>query len=191
MKFRRALAIQLLTPLVAVAEQGHGGGHGGHEPHGVPWATLIFSTVNLVLFFFVLKRFAWPSIVQAVADRRRRVVEELENAAAATRQAEALRMEWEARLSNLSSEIEEMRRQAREEIARERDAILAAAASAAERIRQDAERAAAQEIRQAQETLRDETARQALAIARDLARQRITQADQARFVADFLARVNA
>jgi len=182
-------AALFLFPLVAAGATG--GGHGGHEAHGIPWPTLFFSTVNLLIFLFVLKRVAWPGIVRWVADRRQRVVDELEKAADATRKAEALRKEWETRLSTLSSEIEEMRRQAREEIARERDAILAAAKTAAERIRSDAERAAAQEVRQAQETLRHEAARQALAIARELAGQRLTVADQSRFVSDFLGKLNA
>jgi F0F1-type ATP synthase membrane subunit b/b' len=82
-----------------------------------------------------------------------------------------------------------MLKQARADIAAERDQILAAARKAGETIRRDAQRTADNELRSAQEALRDEVARQALAIAERLAAQRLTPADQQRFVSEFVAQV--
>lgn len=171
--------------LVAASENAsHEHGHGG-----VPWATLLFSSINALLFVYILKRFAWPTIRTWVAERQRRVVETLEQAALAKREAELLKAEWERRLASLSQELDEMRRVARNETERERDRILAAARQTAEAIHRDARRAAEQEVRTARAKLREEVARHALALASEQARQRLTAADHERFVADFLQQV--
>jgi F-type H+-transporting ATPase subunit b len=183
MSLRVALWLALPS-LVAAAEEHH---HAEH--HGVPWATLTFSAVNLAIFIFILARFAWPAIRTAVADRHRQVVDTLAQAEEAMRAAQALKQEWERRMATLTSELDALRQQAREEIAREREQILAAAQRTAEGIRRDAERAAEQEIRAAQSALREEVARQALALATQRARDQLTAGDHERFVADFLQQV--
>jgi F-type H+-transporting ATPase subunit b len=175
-----------LTPALAFASQP------AHHEHGhgeIPWATLIFSTINLGLFTFVIARYAWPAIRDWLADRRRQIVAALEQAALAQQEAEQLKREWEQRLARLGAEIATMREQARAEIARERDQILAAAQKTAAALQRDAQRAAEQELRIAQAQLRRELARRAYTIAVDRARRQLTPADQERFVADFLERV--
>jgi F-type H+-transporting ATPase subunit b len=82
-----------------------------------------------------------------------------------------------------------MRAQAREDAERERDRILAAARTAAEAIRKDAERVAAYEVRRTQQLLRAELVRQAVRLAEDAARSQWSAADQQRFIADFLKQV--
>ena len=62
----------LLLPSLALAAEGH------EEHGGSPWATLIFSTINTLLFLFVLKRFAWPAISSWVVDRRKAIVEAID-----------------------------------------------------------------------------------------------------------------
>ncbi len=175
-----------LAPALGVASEE---AHHEHGDGGIPWATLLFSTINTFIFFYILKRFAWPTIRSWTAARQRQILETLEQAAQAKREAEQLKAEWEQRLSSLSRELDELRRVARMETERERDAILATARQAAEAIRRDARRAAEQEVRTAQAKLREEVARHALALATEQARQRLTAADHERFVDDFLKQV--
>jgi F-type H+-transporting ATPase subunit b len=175
----------LAMPAVALAakvEEHHGA-------HGVPWAKLAFSTINLGIFLYILRRFAWPVLRNWTAERRTAIADALAQAERAKREAEALRAEWERRLDRLGGELEGMLAQARGDIAAERDQILAAARRTAEAIRRDAQRTAESEIRNAQEALRAEVAKQALAIAEGLAPQRLTPADQQRFVAEFVQQV--
>jgi F0F1-type ATP synthase membrane subunit b/b' len=101
-----------------------------------------------------------------------------------------MRAEWQRRLERLGGELEAMLAQARTDIAKERDQILEAARQSAEAIHRDAQRTADNELRSAQEILRAEVAKQALAIAERLAAQRLTAADQQRFVAEFVAQVH-
>jgi F-type H+-transporting ATPase subunit b len=164
-----------------IAEHGTG--------HGVPWAKLAFSTVNFLIFLAILRRFAWPAVRNWLAERRIQVTNALAEADRAKREAEALRAEWQRRLDALGIELEGMLKQARADIAIERDQILAAARRTAEAIQRDAERTADSEIRSAQQALRAEVARQALALAEQLAPQRLTAADQQRFVRDFVRQV--
>jgi F-type H+-transporting ATPase subunit b len=157
--------------------------------HGVPWHKLAFSTINVAIFVYILRRGAWPALRNWAAERRTKVAEALAQADRARREAEALRAEWQRRLDHLGSELESMLAQARQDIALERDQILAAARRAAETIRRDAERTAASELRGAREQLRAEVAAHALAIAERLAPQRLTAADQQRFISEFVEQV--
>jgi F-type H+-transporting ATPase subunit b len=180
-----AIVVLSVAPaLVAASEE-------AHAEHGSPWLTLVFSAVNLTIFILILRRYAWPAVRNWVRDRRREVIKALEEAARAKQEAEQLKAEWESRLSHLPAEIEAMRRQAREEMARERDRVLEAARKTAASIRKDAERAAEQEVRSAQDMLRREVAAQALELAQELARQRMTPETQQRFVTEFLSQVRS
>lgn len=182
-----AFALGMLAPLAARAAQV--AEHHGAE--GVPWAKLAFSTINLFIFLFLVRRLAQRlDLSQWVASRRRLIAEALAQADRAKREAEALRAEWQLRLDNLGAELESMLAQARRDIAAERDQILAAARKTAAAIHRDAQRTAENELRSAQEALRAEVAKQALAIAERLAPQRLTPADQRRFVAEFVQHVD-
>jgi F-type H+-transporting ATPase subunit b len=179
-----ALFAVLLPALVLGAEGGH-----PHEPHGIPWAKLIFQTINVAIFLGILARFVWPGVKTTLQSRRTEVVDLLEKAAKAKAESERLQKEWQARLANLESELDQLRRQAKADISAERDRILAAAKQVADSIRRDAERAAEQEVRSAEAKLRQEVAAQALAVARRLAGERVRPDDQRRFVAEFLEQV--
>jgi F0F1-type ATP synthase membrane subunit b/b' len=130
-----------------------------------------------------------PASSDDLKSRRTEIQNALQQAAKAKEESERLKDEWERRLANLADEIEALRQQARQEIAAERDGILTAAKQLADSIRRDAQKAAEQEVRHAEAQLREEVAGQALGIARRLAPQRLTGADQERFIADFIQRV--
>jgi F-type H+-transporting ATPase subunit b len=185
---RIAFAV-LLPSLPAVAFGAEGGHHDEH--HGIPWATLVFSTINFGIFVFLIARYAWPSIRDWLLERHATIVRTLADAERAKSEAEQLKQEWERRLSGLQAEIEAMRQKASADIASERDQLLAAAQRSAESIRRDADRAAEQQVRAAHAQLRDEVARRALALANERARTALTSTDQDRFVADFLQQVRS
>jgi F-type H+-transporting ATPase subunit b len=161
----------------------------GHAAHGVPWGSLLFSTINLCIFVWVLARFVMPAVRGWVGDRRDQVLNDLKQAAAAKEEAARLKAEWEARLAALERTTAELRAQAQRDAEHERERLLAAARAAADAIRKDAERAAAYELRRVQQQLRAELVRQAVRQAEETTRAQWTAADQQRFVADFLRQV--
>jgi len=154
-----------------------------HGATGIPWTKLIFSTINLAIFLFIVARMIGKAnLPEWFAARRRRIADALAEAERARHEAEALRAEWQRRLDSLGAELEAMSTRA--------CASIASARKSAEAIHRDAQRTAESEIRSAQEALRAEVAAQALAIAERLAPQRLTPADQQRFVTEFVAEVN-
>jgi F-type H+-transporting ATPase subunit b len=194
----RRLAFVCTAVLLPAVVLGAGGG-GHDESHGIPWKFLAFATVNLAIFLFVLPRLlplflktmGLPASRDDLKSRRADIQSALQQAAKAKEESERLKEEWERRLANLGTEIEALRRQAREEIAAEREQILAAATKLADAIRRDAQKAAEQEVRNAESRLREEVAAQALAISRRLAPQRLTATDHERFVGDFIRQVQS
>lgn len=187
-----ALLLALLPTAAALAEEEqHGGGHGGGhaEHHGIPWFTLFFTAVNFALFFLLLYRAALPALRTWAITRRDRIVDELQKAAAARSEAEKLKAEWEERMARLDQELTEIRNQALADAQRERERILQAAQETAASIAADAEKAAAQEVRRAATELREHVANEAVTVARDIIRRGLTDADQTRFVDEFLREV--
>jgi F-type H+-transporting ATPase subunit b len=179
-----AAALLLLQPAVLLASA-----EGEH--HGMPTPLkLAVMTINLGIFFYLLKKTAWPVLVESVASRRDDVVEALEKAATAKREAEALKAEWTDKLASLDREIGQMRDQAQKQIAAERDQILEATKNLVASIRRDAEKAAQQDLRNARELLRAEVAEQAYRIACEAAPSQLGAGDQKRFVDEFLAQVS-
>ena len=164
-----------ILAIVAVASPALAAGGGHHD--GIPWLTLGFSTFNVILFLLVMRRFALPVVRDFVRDRHARILRDLNAADEARTEALRLKAEWEQRLAHL------------EDAERERARILADAQRTAERIQRDAEQAAAAELRQIRAELRAELARQAMQQAEKTVRERWTDADQQRFVADFLKQV--
>jgi F-type H+-transporting ATPase subunit b len=174
----------LLAANVALgAEEAH--------PHalGIPWANLLFSTINLLIFLWILARYVLPAGRDLVRERRTRVTTSIEAAANAKADAERLRDEWAVRLRGLEREIERLRGEALADAERERERILAAARATADAIRRDAERTSAQAVRQAIERLRAELVRQSTQLAVVDLRENWTADDQAASVTAFLSQV--
>jgi len=185
MKRLAGAALALLLPLATLAQEIE-----EHHPHpGIPWGKLAFTAVNFGFFAYILYRALGAFVRNSLRERRAAVQAALEQADRVRREAEALRAEWEQRMATLAGELEAMLREARQDIEVERDQILAAARRTAEAIQRDAERTAENELRQARQHLRAEVAQQALQLAERLAPERLTAADQGRFVDEFIDQV--
>lgn len=185
---RRFLAVGVVVwwPLLALGAGGH-----GDEHHGMSTPLkLTVMTINLGIFVYLLRSTAWPMMKEWVAARRGTVVEALEKAAIATRDAEALKQQWTDRLASLDREIDEMRAHAQKQIEAEREQILEATRKVTEGIRRDAERAAEQELRNAQDRLRAEVAAQAYQLATRAAPALLGAGEQKRFVDEFVEQVS-
>lgn len=180
-----AVGLVLCWPLLALGAEGH-----GDEHHGMSTPLkLTVMTINLGIFVYLLRATAWPMIKEWVAARRGFVVEALEKAAIATREAEALKQQWTDRLASLDREIDEMRAQAQKQIEAEREQILEATRKVTEGIQRDAARAAEQELRNAQDRLRAEVAEQAYQLASRAAPSLLGAGEQKRFVDEFIEQV--
>lgn len=155
-----------------------------HASPGLFFPLLNFGLLVAALIYFVRKPAqAW------FAQRRAGIESELREAAELRKQAEERHARWQRRLADLERELAEIRATSRERAETEREHILSDARSAAERIRREASSAIEQELRRARERLRDEAADLAVQLAEGLLRQQVTDADRARLLDEFIARV--
>jgi len=178
-------AVVLVGSLLFVAPA-WAAGDGGE---GNPWKTFGWEIFNLILLIGVIVYFARKPIVAFFGRRREQIRGELSSSATLLADAEARLAEWQARMGELDAELEKIRASERQRSEREREKILEDARQAALRIRRDAGTAVEREMRRAQEELRREAAELALEMAEGLLRERIDDADQARLVDEFIARV--
>jgi F-type H+-transporting ATPase subunit b len=166
-------------------EAGHDAGHGaGHD--NAAWMTLAFTFINFSIFLFLLNRYAWPAVRDFLANRQREVADAMAAAEQARLEAEAIRRDYAAK----EAALDETRRRMLEEISRgaeaDRAKLLKDAEAAAERMRADAERQAEHDLARARRELRAEAARLAADLAEKEVRSKLTDADRARLVREFV-----
>lgn len=152
---------------------------------------LFFPVVNFLLLLGALFLLARKPLRAWFADRRDRIQQDLEQAAALKRDAEERYAHWQRRLVGLEDELERLRRDVRERAEAERESLLADARAAAERIRRDASTAIDREVRRAREELREEASELAVELAAGLLREHVSDADRERLLDEFIRRLEA
>ena len=178
---RRPAALLALAALLAPASARAAGGGGIGD--------LLYPALNLALLLAVLWFLARKPIVAWFDARREAIRGELEAAGKLRKEAEERHARWQRQLVDLDSELEGIRRTARERAEAERERILADARAGAERIRNDARTAVEQEVRRAREQLRREAADLSVELAGEMLRTRVTDADRARLLDEFIATI--
>jgi F-type H+-transporting ATPase subunit b len=171
-----ALGILLLAaPALAASEDGGDG--------------LLLPAINFVILLGALIYFTRKPIQSFFAERRRGIHDELERSAELQRQAEERYAKWQRRLVDLERELDGIRRTSRERAESERENILADARASAARIERTARAAVDRELQRAKEELREQASDLAVELAAGLLRDRVTDADRARLMDEFIARV--
>lgn len=178
----------LLWAGLALASEG--GAHGEAETHGIPWGTLIITGLNLVIFLGLLGWLARRPLADALANRASTVRKSLDEAARLQDEAQARFSEVESRLVALDRRIEELKREAEADAAREEVRLHERAEQDARRIRDTAERTIREEAESARQVLRGEASVLAVQLAREIVRRNLTADDQERLARQFLAAVD-
>ena len=181
-----ALCVVALCGARAVAGAGS---HG--EEHAASVFDLVFPVINFLLFVYLLKRAGGDTIRNYLQERRAQVISALDAAAAAKADAERLYGELRERLGGVEEEAENLRRDLCVSAELQRDRRLKEARDAVARIKSDGQLGAEQEVRAATVALRDEMVNAAVAETVALLRRQIRDADQERFLGDFVREVQA
>jgi F-type H+-transporting ATPase subunit b len=198
-KRARILVITFLLAVFGAAAQEHGAepahekgaGHGesGGEHGGGNvnlWKAANFAILALGLGYLVAKN-AGPYFAARSIEIRKGIEESTKLAKEAQANAAAI----EARLANLSSEIEAMRGAARREAAAEGDRIRQETERELAKIQTNAGHEIASALKAAQLELKTYSARLAVDLARQKVRERITPADQDALVQNFVSGLEA
>lgn len=169
----------------ALAEEGGGAG----LQINLFW--IIVSSLNFLLFLFLISRFAFGPINQILESRRERIEQGLKDAEQARRDRENAEKERAAALQEARREANEILARAQKIAQETRDADIAATKADLERIR---ERAAAEieaEKQRAITELRTEVADLALQAASKVVGETLNTERERRLVAEFLTEIDS
>ncbi len=182
-------------PAVVFASAGAHGEQAIHgASHGVEsmltaafWATAFGFVAASSLVVWLLR----DQVAKALAERRQRVIEDLEEAKAAYEAAKAAYEAYSERLERLDEELARLR----EEMVRvgeaERDRVVSEAERRAARIRAEAEQSVERRVLQLQQQLRREAAELALAATEEALRKGLDAGEQERLSRDYLTALGA
>jgi len=172
-------------------------GHGAHDGHGELTFRGLLSSPDfqgtLVNFGALILLFAWVIRKKgnpALAERRKQVEAELEEAKRLRAEAEKRHMETATRLEKLDQEMVQIRGEMIKAGEAERDRIVAQAEEKAARMRRDASFLIEQQIKQLREDLTREAASAAVSAAQDLLQKSTTDSDQDRLAEAYLERLD-
>jgi len=149
----------------------------------VPFAAQLF---NSLLLIGLLVKFARAPIAKGLAERRQRISRGIDEATAMRAEAtEQLRV-YRAKLDNLDSEIERVRREMRESAESERKRVLEEAGVRRQRLEQEAKLLIDRELSVVRDELTRATAQAALASARELLKRSVSTEDHRRLCDEYL-----
>jgi len=152
----------------------------------VNFFTSLFTLVNTVVLFLVLKKFLFKPVMQMITDRQNEIDEMYDAADAAEKNAKSLEQEYQQKLSVA---VETGERMIKEAVARgqsREEEILRQANAEASAILSKAAADIAMEKKKAVNDAKDEISEMALAIAEKVVGRELTAADQDALVDAFI-----
>jgi F-type H+-transporting ATPase subunit b len=163
--------------------QADSGGDGGDNPllEASP-GLFIWTLVIFGITLFILKRYVFGPVGDAIEKRRRDISESIEEAERSRDEAQALLEDYRTRLTEARKEADSLREQGRKEGERQAQEILAQAQAQRERILADAEAQISAEARSAATGLRDQVATLALMAAEKVSRRSLSDDDHRRLI---------
>lgn len=88
------------------------------------WTTFMLEILNFLVLLWILQRFLYRPVLAMLDTRQQRIKDETERAEQLRNEAEALRRQYEMRLTDWNQQQESSRRQLEEELAQSRNASL-------------------------------------------------------------------
>jgi F-type H+-transporting ATPase subunit b len=166
------------------AESGDDGGNPLLEasPGLMIWTLVIFG-----ITLFILKRYVFGPVGQAIEKRRAEISQSIEEAERSRDEATALLEDYKTRLAEARREADELRQQGRAEGERQGQEVLSQAHAQRERLLADADTQIAAEARSAASGLRDEVATLALLAAEKVSRRSLSDEDHRRLIEEAIA----
>lgn len=151
---------------------------------------MIWTLISFFIALFLLQRFAFPQIGQAL-DRRRRAIEESIEAAERTRaEADVLLEEYRARLREAREQADEIVSRARKAAERLHEETLAEAKESKEELMARTRREIEAETRRALDDIRKEVANLTVLATEKLARKALDTEDHRRLIDEALAEID-
>ena len=133
----------------------------------------ILTICNFLLLVYLLKKFAWKSIIGALEKREQQIASDKQQAQEARLAAQQLKTELDEKLNSIAQEAAQKMAQAVALGQAQHDRLLTAAKEQAERLIEQARQQIAAEKAQALADVRDEIARTAVLAAQQVVAQQL------------------
>ena len=151
---------------------------------------MIWTLLAFLVAFFILRKWAWPAISEAL-DKRQRAIEESIDTAERTRvEADKLLAEYRERLHEARSQADEIVARARKTAENNEAESVAEAKRKREEMMAQTRRDIQQETRRAIQEIRNEVADLTVLATEKVTRKTLTDADQKRLVEQALAELD-
>jgi F-type H+-transporting ATPase subunit b len=164
-----------------------GGDDGGNPLLEASPGLMIWTLVIFGITLFILKRYVFGPVGQAIEKRRTEIAQSIEEAERSRDEATALLEDYRTRLAEARREADSLRDQGRKEGERQGQEIVSQAHSQRERMLADAETQISAEARSAASGLRDEVATLALLAAEKVSRRSLSDEDHRRLIEEAIA----
>ena len=148
--------------------------------------TALFTLINTIALFLVLKIFLFKPVMKMIADRQQEIDDMYDAAGRAKESAAALETEYKDKLSVASETSERMVKEAVARGQNREEEIIRQANMEADAIRNKAAADIAQEKKKAINDAKDEISGLAMAIAGKVVGRELNEADQAALVDNFI-----
>ena len=152
-------------------------------------STVIFTIINLVVLYFLLKKFLFQRVNRVLEERAALVKKTMDDAQAEKDQASALRQEYEENLSHAHTQAAEILDQAKARGERVYAEYLDKAQAEAKTVRENARIQGREEREAMLRSARNEVARLAVLAAAQVAQQSLDQDADRAIAAQFLSEV--
>ena len=147
---------------------------------------IVAQIVSFLILFFLMKRFAWRPFIKVLDDRRSRIASEFKKIDDAKSEAQAIRADYEARLSSIETEARARIQAAVEEGRKAAEEIRQDAREESEKIFVKAQESIKAEVAKAEENLKDKIVNLTVDIAGKVIQERLTVEDDKAIVETFI-----
>ena len=153
---------------------------------GVNPFTMVFAWVNLVILYFILKKLAFKPIKNMIDSRQQEIDDMYSGAEAAQRDADAAKVEYEAKLQAANEESEEILKRAIRRAQLREEEILRDADEKAQRVLERAEEEIELEKKRAINEVKDEVSGIAIEIASAVIERDVDKREHEAMIDDFI-----
>ena len=153
-----------------------------------PW-TLIAQLLNLFIQVMLIKKFLFKPIREVLAKRKALADAELDDAAKAKEEAEALKSEYEESMKQARDKANDILNTAQKSASQQSEEIIREANAQAVSIKAKAERDIEQERRKAVNEIKDEIGDMAMEIAGKVIERELNASDHEKLIDEFINKV--
>ncbi len=156
---------------------------------GVDLWTALFTLLNTIAVFLVMKKFLFKPVKKMIDDRQAEIDGLYADAASSKQEAEAMKAEYQNQLAGANAQRDAILRDAAAKAQRREEDVLAAANREADAIREKARADIVREKKQALNDVKDDISGMAVAIAEKVVEKELHPQDQEKLISSFIDRL--